>query len=253
MGTIWEPNTGAVCRAGPPGEAGSSQPIVLYQWTRLIPVISCQHRALSSLVLSAQIKLMKCNPLKCPGCISVTGLRTQEGRQGEPAPRQGNIPPSPNLGFKSTLINPLIQHIFDSQLMRMKTGWSGQDRRCLSMVSGQGVGGWRTIGPQHRSTISFSAVILATNKPQCCNNSPHNVSAYIYSINPCKRQQKIFCSLPQESEHWDEDDCSAAKIVGAKFDNLTLGLFSDKNFQKTRRHYLWIMCRFSASLIVCSV
>lgn len=121
-GTIWEPNAGSVCRAGPPGEAGSSQPIVLYQWTRLIPVISCQRRALSSLVLSAQIKLMKCNPLKCPGCISVTGLRTREGRHGGPAPRQGNIPPLPNLGFKSTLINPLIQHIFDSQLMRMRSG-----------------------------------------------------------------------------------------------------------------------------------
>lgn len=83
--TYWEvytPNVVAVRRAGTPGKASSSQPIVLYQWTRLIPVISCQHRALSSLVLSTQIKLMKCNPLKCPGCISVTGLRTREGRQG---------------------------------------------------------------------------------------------------------------------------------------------------------------------------
>lgn len=139
-------------------------------------------------MLSAQIKLMKCNPLKCPGCISVTGLRTREGRQGEPAPRQGNIPPLPNLGFKSTLINPLIQHIFDSQLIRMRSGWSGQDRRCLSTVRGPGVRGWRASGPQHHSTISFSIVILATNKPQCSNNSLHNGSTHIYSLNPCTRR-----------------------------------------------------------------
>lgn len=188
----------AVCRAGTPGEAGSSQPIVLYQWTRLIPVISCQRRALSSLVLSAQIKLMKCNPLKCPGCISVTGLRTWEGRQGEPAPRQGNIPPLPNLGFKSTLINPLIQLIFDSQLIRMRSGWSGQDRRCLSTVRGPGMRGWRASRPQHNSTISFSIVILATNKPTCNNNSPPDDSTHIYSLNPRTRQQKIFWIFPQE-------------------------------------------------------
>lgn len=74
---------GTKYRAGTPGKVGSSQPIVLYQWTRLIPVISCQCRALSSLVLSAQIKLMKRNPLKCPGCISVTGLRIWDGKRGE--------------------------------------------------------------------------------------------------------------------------------------------------------------------------
>lgn len=188
----------AVCRAGTPGEAGSSQPIVLYQWTRLIPVISCQRRALSSLVLSAQIKLMKCNPLKCPGCISVTGLRTWEGRQGEPVPRQGNIPPLPNLGFKSTLINPLIQLIFDSQLIRMRSGWSGQDRRCLSTVRGPGMRRWRASRPQHNSTISFSIVILATNKLTCNNNSPPDSSTHIYSLNPRTRQQKIFWIFPQE-------------------------------------------------------
>lgn len=109
---------------------------------------------------------------------------TREGRQGEPAPRQGNIPPLPNLGFKSMLINPLIQHIFDSQLMRMRSGWSGQDRRCLRTVRGPGVRGWRASGPQHHSTISFSTAMLATNKPQC-GNSLHT---HIYSLNPCRRR-----------------------------------------------------------------
>lgn len=123
--------TRAKRRAGTPGEGGSSQPIVLYHWTRLIPVISCQRRALSSLVLSAQIKLMKCNPLKCPGCISVTGLHTREGR-GETERRGGrrrgvcamaaNHPPLPKLPFKCVLINPLIQLVFDSQLIKMRSG-----------------------------------------------------------------------------------------------------------------------------------
>lgn len=135
---------------------------------------------------------MKCNPLKCPGCISVAGLRTREGRQGEPAPRQGNIPPLPNSGFKSTLINPLIQLIFDSQLIRMRSGWSGQDRRCLSTVRGPGVRGWRASRPQHHSSISFSIAILATNKPTCNNNSLYEGSTHIYSGTHSRRYFEFF-------------------------------------------------------------
>lgn len=183
------PNVVDVCRAGTPGEAGSSQPIVLYQWTRLIPVISCQHGALSSLVLSTQIKLMKCNPLKCPGCISVTGLRTQEGRQGGSL-RHGRetSPPLPNLGFKSTLINPLIQLIFDSQLIWMRRRWSGQDSKCLSKVRGPDIRRWEASRVQHEFNIAFSGMILATNKVTCNYNPPPISNLHIYFLTSAIRR-----------------------------------------------------------------
>lgn len=165
---------------------------------------------------------MKCNPLKCPGCISVTGLRTREGRQGEPAPWQGNIPPLPNLGFKSTLINPLIQHFFDSQLMQMRSRWSGQDRRWLSTVRRPGVRGWRASGPQHHSSISFSIVILATNKPRCSNNSLHNGSTHIYSLNPCMRGWKVVWIFPWGREREKQCSDKTAALPRSFMLNLTI-------------------------------
>lgn len=168
----------AKCRASTPGEDGSSQPIVLYHWTRLIPVISCQHRALSSLVLSAQIKLMKCNPLKCPGCISVTGLHTREGIQrgggrGESVPWQGIIPLCQS--YHSMLINPLIQLVFDSQLIKMRSGWSGQDRSCLSTVTVPGMRGLRS---QRNVDISPCTVLLQTTEAQW---DTHSLCIYLFS------------------------------------------------------------------------
>lgn len=53
--------------------------IVSQPRTHFISVISCQRGPNSNLALSVQIILMKCNPLKCPECISVIALNREAG------------------------------------------------------------------------------------------------------------------------------------------------------------------------------
>lgn len=108
---------------------------------------------------------------------------------GKPAPRQGNIPPLPNLGFKSTLINPLIQLIFDSQLIRMRRRWSGQDSKCLSKVRGPGIRRRGARRVQLQFNISFSGMILATNKVTCNYNPPPFSNLHIYFLTPAMRRR----------------------------------------------------------------
>lgn len=51
-----------------------------------------------------------------------TRAATKRGRQRGICAMAGNHPPLPKLPFKCMLINPLIQLVFDSQLIKMRSG-----------------------------------------------------------------------------------------------------------------------------------
>ncbi len=74
-------------------------------------------------MLSAQIKLMKHNPLKCPGYRFVA-IPHEEAKEGEVlwAGMGGGLPHlHPELQDSQTeVVNPLIRHIFDSQLIGVR-------------------------------------------------------------------------------------------------------------------------------------